>query len=262
MKLRLASDIHTEFFDGQEDDMKDISELMITPLPDDKATTLILAGDIGSMKHPEMLLAFLNQVCRRFEAVRYIPGNHEYYGGDLQTTPARIKEMTLYCENLFFTKDGGSILPLTNKTMHMTTLWTDFDGENPNCMLEAQGCMNDYRLIRNGGRVARPQDVLEMHKLSLQSLKKNVRAGDIVVTHHSPSLNSIPEEYLLNRVNGAYHSDLSKFIAESKPAIWCHGHTHTACDYVQDNTRIICNPRGYGNQYKKNGYRPDLVFEI
>lgn len=262
MKFRLASDLHTEFFDGEEYHMAEIAALMLPPMPDDKATTLILAGDIGSMKHPGILEAFLDCVVPRFEFVKYIPGNHEYYGGDLQTTPVKLKETLSKYDNLFFTKDGGSFLPMGNKTMHMTTLWTDFDRENPVSMNEAAAFMNDYRLITNGKRTARPQDVLEMHKVSLDILQSNVKAGDIVVTHHSPSLRSIPPEYLTDHVNGAYHSDLSKFIAESKPAIWCHGHTHTACDYMQDDTRIICNPRGYGNQYKKNGYRPDLVFEL
>lgn len=262
MKLRLASDIHSEFFHGEEYRMAAIANHILPPLLDDVATTLILAGDIGSMHRPETLESFLDAVTPRFESVRYIHGNHEYYGGDLQTAPALIKEMTKKYDNLFFTKDGGSILPMCNKTMHMTTLWTDFDKENPISMNEAAACMNDYRLITNGHRTARPQDTLAMHKASLSILKQNVKEGDIVVTHHSPSLRSIPEEYLTSRVNGAYHSDLSDFIAERKPSIWCHGHTHTACDYVQGATRIICNPRGYGNQYKKNGYRPDLVFEI
>ncbi len=262
MKFRLASDIHIEFFHGEEYRMAEIANLILPPLPDDVITTLILAGDIGSMHHPETLESFLDEICPRFEAVRYIPGNHEYYGGDLRTAPALIGEMAKKYDSLFFTELGGSILPLSNKTLHMTTLWTDFDKENPISMNEAAACMNDYRLITNGRRTARPQDMLEMHKNAFNILKELVKEGDIVVTHHSPSLRSIPSEYLTNRVNGAYHSDLSEFIAAAKPAIWCHGHTHTACDYVQDNTRIICNPRGYGNQYKKNGYRPDLVFEV
>ena len=29
-------------------------------------------------------------------------------------------------------------------------------------------------------------------------------------------------------------------------AVWIHGHTHESCDYVEQGTRVLCNPRGYG----------------
>jgi predicted phosphodiesterase len=27
--------------------------------------------------------------------------------------------------------------------------------------------------------------------------------------------------------------------------VWIHGHTHTPCQYVVGDTRVICNPIGY-----------------
>lgn len=258
MKLRIASDIHTEFFG--EDEIGIWSEIILPPLDDDKNTVLILAGDIGSMKHKECLVNFLDAVVPRFKTVLYIPGNHEYYGGNLLTTPDVIRELTGKHKNLFFTNMGGCVEE--NKKIHMHTLWTDFDGGNPQSMFEAGERMNDYRLIRNGGRLLQPADTYNLHKAHIENLQGNLSSGDIVVSHHSPSLRSIPPEYLTDRVNGAYHSNLHDLISDKKPALWVHGHTHTACDYMQDETRIICNPRGYGNQYKKNGYRPTLVVEI
>lgn len=258
MKIRPVSDIHTEFFG--EDEIADASLVILPALPDDAETVLVLAGDIGSMSKPECLVNFINAVVPRFNQVLYIPGNHEYYHGDINTTPDRILELTAAHDNLYFTEYGGMTLDFGRDLyFHMHTLWTDFDRGNDKSMTEAQYRMNDYRLIANGDRVLQAMDTYTLHKYHKTRLQQVLQEGEVVVTHHSPSLRSIPEEYLTDRVNGAYHSDL---IEEKKPALWIHGHTHTACDYMQGSTRILCNPRGYGRQHKGNGYRPTLVVEL
>jgi hypothetical protein len=47
-------------------------------------------------------------------------------------------------------------------------------------------------------------------------------------------------------MNGAFASDLSEFIMD-RPQIklWTHGHMHDPSDYLVDETRVVCNPRGY-----------------
>jgi predicted MPP superfamily phosphohydrolase len=269
MKIRPVSDIHTEFYG--EDEMEALALAVLPPLPDDKGTILILAGDIGSMHKPYNISAFMDFVAPRFREVFYIAGNHEYYCGSLDETPFSIRDLVKHQKNVRFTTgeiysryegEGEDVKVETRKRFHLTTMWTDFDGENLNSMQEAQMRMNDYRLIRVRDRVAIPEDMLAMHKEAVRHLAYSISPGDVVVTHHSPSLQSIPKEYLTDRVNGAYHSDLDSLIMEKKPAIWIHGHTHTATQYNIGGTRIICNPRGYGNQYRKNGYNPTLVVEV
>lgn len=259
MKFRLASDIHTEFFSPAE--VVSLADTILPPMEGDNETYLILAGDIGAQGDLLSLWAFLNEIASRFLQVFYIMGNHEHYHGDAMKTREVIRDTLKDFKNIFITTDGGSILP-DGRGLHLHTLWTDFDKENPLSMRMAAERMNDYRLITKGDRLLWPQDTLEAHKAHLTALKELIAPGDIVVTHHSPCLQSIPAEYLTDRVNGAYHSDLSELILEKKPAFWCHGHTHTACAYKLGDTQILCNPRGYGNQYKKNGYNPTLTFEV
>lgn len=261
MKLRIASDIHSEFF-GADEIAEFANTQILPPLPDDKETTLLLAGDIGAASNPECLLNFLEAVCPRFKAVFKIPGNHGYYRGNIQTTPQKIRDMVAHIPNLYFTTAGSVALGPNGETLHMHTLWTDFDKENPLSMVEAMEHMNDYRLIRNGDRLLLPQDTLGFHKQHLSVLERGIKEGDVVMTHHSPSLRSIPVEYLNNRMNGAYHSDLDDLILRKKPKLWVHGHTHTATTYMLGDTQVVCNPHGYGNQYKKNGYNPELVVEV
>ncbi len=265
MKLRIASDIHTEFFN--EDEISDVASAVLPPLPDDSDTVLILAGDIGAMSKPACLVNFMDCVAPRFLQVLYIPGNHEYYHGNLRSTPDHICELTAGHDNLYFTEYGGVNISAGDDPkahyFHMHTLWTDFDDADPRTMLEAQMRMNDYRFIHADGFVARPQDTLALHRISVARLEHVLLPSEVVITHHMPSHRSVPAAYKdQGRINGAYASNLEPFILEKKPKLWIHGHTHDACDYMIGDTRILCNPRGYGNQYKKNGYNPTLVVEI
>lgn len=258
MKFRLASDIHTEFLDLE--DMTRLASEALPPLDDDKKTTLLLAGDIGAAGKMENIVEFITHLAPRFKQILYTPGNHEYYHGNLAITHKEIEALLAHHENVLFSRASSQLMG--GQIVHMHTLWTDYDKENPLSMVEAHVRMNDYRFIGCNDHIANPADMLIRHQYHLEQLKEDMTAGDIVMTHHSPSLKSIPPEYLADRVNGAYHSDLEWLMLEKKPAVWVHGHTHTACDYMVGSTRVICNPRGYGNQFKKNGYNATLTFEV
>ena len=47
-----------------------------------------------------------------------------------------------------------------------------------------------------------------------------------------------------------------------------HGHTHTAFDYVINQTRVVCNAVGYCDRIgdkspeELTGFRPDLVVQV
>ena len=71
LKIQLASDLHIE-----ENESVDINiEDYIIP----KAPILILAGDIGNLYKKKQLQNFLKKLSKKFVAIVYIPGNHEYY---------------------------------------------------------------------------------------------------------------------------------------------------------------------------------------
>ncbi len=252
-KIRLASDIHSEFFD-----LVDIEKVALDALPvmeGDAEMTLVLAGDIGSMHKPANLMAFIDEVAPRFSSVYYTPGNHEFYRGDLKTTVDVIESLVREHKNVKFSAMRSY------DRVHVGTLWTDFDGGNPLSMELAGMYMNDYRLINNGNRIARPMDTLQIHESTVEHLREFVRRGDIVVTHHSPSFKSVPDEFKGDKLNGAYASGLEEMVLDLEPVLWCHGNHHTACDYMIGETRVVCNPRGYGNQHKSNGYNPELVID-
>ena len=81
----------------------------------------------------------------------------------------------------------------------------------------------------------------------MDSIANAKQAGrqTVVVTHHSPSFQSIPEHYRGNDLNVAYASPLDAMIEAMKPDYWIHGHIHDTQDYNIGHTNILANPRGY-----------------
>jgi len=94
-----------------------------------------------------------------------------------------------------------------------------------------------------------PEDTVEDHQQMLAYINAIVQdpGSYIVVGHHAPSSRSVADWYRADTVmNGAFRSDLDEFIMD-RPQIrlWIHGHMHNASDYRIDQTRVVCNPRGY-----------------
>lgn len=84
---------------------------------------------------------------------------------------------------------------------------------------------------------------------------------NIVITHHAPSILSVPDIYKDDPVTAAYASNLEDFILEHQPKYWIHGHIHTPCSYHIGKTEIICNPHGYINE-QDEGFNPEFIIEI
>ena len=149
MKIALASDIHLEF--GP-----------ITLDNTEGADVLILAGDICVAKHfaeagptytkhlAKEYREFFDHVCKEFEHVVYILGNHEHYSGDVAHTYNTLK----------YHLDYGNLHILEKETWkHMGhtfvggTLWTDMDDSNGLTMSYCQNAMNDFREVLNSNRM-------------------------------------------------------------------------------------------------------------
>lgn len=149
MKLALASDLHLEFGD-------------ITFYNIEGADVLVLAGDICVAKHfadgkPTYLqrLAkeyrqFFAHVCREFEHVVYIMGNHEHYSGDVAQSYQILKENLDHSNLHILDKETWTH---QGHTFIGGTLWTDMDQEDPLAMSYAQQSMNDFREVLNSNRM-------------------------------------------------------------------------------------------------------------
>ena len=218
------SDLHLEFGPLSEQPAADTD-------------VLILAGDITYKNRVD----WINEQAERFEHVIYVTGNHEYYKSNISHTDEYLAD-DLDPRVHFLQNDSVKI---EDTWFHGTTLWTDM-GTPADEYFISKG-MSDFRVIRKGPdyRRFRPNDAKMLHHRSMMYLKKNVKEGDVVVTHHAPSFKSSLDHFIGSPLNPAYATDLSNFMMDHKPKFWIHGHMHNTSDYKIAGTNVLCNPRGY-----------------
>ncbi len=248
MKIQILSDIHLEFglrkFDYSEADL------------------LILAGDIHiGTKGLEWILNEVQHI-----PVLYVLGNHEYYKNAYPKLLYKLKDLASGTNVHILEKDS---IEINGITFHGTTLCTDFEllGNAMVAGYECQQKMNDCKMIRRHPSYSKMRsiDLHAMHNESVKWLRESLSAcktkQNVVITHHAPSIQSIPEQYKNEIVSAGYASNLEDFIKIYRPDLWIHGHIHKTSDYFIENTRVICNPVGYPGE-KIKGFQEYLMVEI
>lgn len=191
--------------------------------------------------------------------VIYVPGNHEFYGGEVGEVARRMREAAT----------GSNVLLLEKASTVMngirvlgTTLWTDFAlfaGDDPEELAWSKSDCRRYvpdfdgriQCFADGYSVALTPDITRRwHQQSVAWLADQLAtpfAGKtIVVTHHAPSARSVPDLYAQHPATPAWASPLDELVAHSD--FWVHGHVHQTCDYAIGSCRVISNPRGYGGE--------------
>lgn len=250
MKAKIVSDQHLEFRAAGGSYHKYFNA--IHPPNGERAAVCIVAGDFDVISQRSR--AFFSELCDREDHVLFVPGNHEYYG---------CKEMTAVDEALLEIEQD-----LFNMTVLRTGVPFHFAGRrflgdtmwlprSPDLILSAS-LVNDSRLI--------PQIIEEAgdrHQKFRTWLSNELREGDIVVTHHLPSERSTPEAYRASSAQPWFVASGVEPLFSKKPSTWIHGHTHQRCDYVLNETRVICNPVGYPDEAGKlPGRLAPFIFEI
>lgn len=225
----------------------------------DGVDILILAGDIGSFNHHYEFI----KDCTTKYTVLYVLGNHEFYGHSLSEVKAFWSATQL---NNFHFLDNKSIV-IDNIQFIGATLWTDFDKENPMVMFNAKRSINDFSKIinaTNDGHISASEILTEFKTSSnfiQQELAKDNGLKKVVITHHSPSYQSVSDKYRGHPVNPLFASNLDNVIGYSGAVAWIHGHMHNSSDYVIGDTRVIANPRGYGKENESN-FNPHFILDI
>ncbi|WP_105435856.1 metallophosphoesterase [Neorhizobium tomejilense] len=270
MKIWLISDMHSSPLDLLYGNSLDVPE----------ADLCVCAGDVSGSIDRTINFVF-SEIAHRMPVVMTL-GNHDYYGSSIQQTLDYVRQATVgtnvhVLENEEFRKDDLRIIG--------ATLWTDYgirahplghlaiDERRAVAMEACYRVMVDFRTVQGSeghdrGRdgLVRPQELYSRHRESRtyieNKLKEPFKGSTMVLTHHSPSPRSLDSRFRGQMSNAAFASDLSAVIKRGRPAFWVHGHVHRFCDYIQSETRLICNPLGYQRERGGwTGFRSGFVIE-
>lgn len=258
MRIQLISDIHAELYPYQPE-----------MLP---ADLVVLAGDIHSDGRA------IEWAAEYFDApVLFVAGNHDYYGGHLDKTLAKMRAAAA--------GSGGKVTLLERDTIEIAgvrfigaTAWTDFSlhGQRVFSAVDAEHRMADYQAIRatSRHRKIKPADIISINDETRFWLRRELakpHAGKtVVITHHAPTPRSIPEwrRKCKDELNPAYANDWAgeDFWRPECVQLWLHGHIHECVDYVEKGVRVVSNCRGYGDKFGgeavRNGFNPSLILEV
>lgn len=229
MKIRIISDLHLE-------------GCRHTYIPHGE-DLLILAGDISSKT--DLYLKFIEKVKVPFIAT---PGNHEFYGHEFNS---RLKELKTLGYKY------NEIVELGGISFICGTGWSDFElepGKSMFAKINAGLGINDFRKIKfaykNQYRKWSPNDhqlEAKRYKLFMESaLRVTEGKPRVVVSHFLPLAQCIHSDYAYSSLNSYFASDYSKYVKQVP--LWIHGHTHKSLNFKYGDTRIICNPKGYGTE--------------
>jgi predicted phosphodiesterase len=249
MNLHILSDLH----------------LTVAPLtqPQNDADVVILAGDIA---RPRDAIAWAQAFAK---PVLYVPGNHEFYGGEIDETRKTLRAAS---ENTRVRVLDDDVFVHRGVRFVGSTLWTDFllfgEAQRAAAMDEGRRFLRDFTRIRYGEAPYTPQDSamrFATHRRFLERALATPFAGPtVVVTHHAPSRSSIHPRFHGSPLNACFVSDLEAMMDGTRVALWIHGHTHDSFDYTINGTRVVCNPRGYAPHgiNENTRFDPDFVVAI
>lgn len=253
MKILLLSDLHTEFWKIPDSEKR--HELITRFMPE--ADVAVLAGDIAMGR--TNVTKILNLYAKYYEAVVYVPGNHEYYGGLALTDFDSVFESRL--PNNVYMLNPGTVM-LGSVTFIGAALWTNF-GEDIASEMAAKKYITDFRRIKDIS-IQQVKDAFYQHSGYIKHMYEETPGKKVIVTHFLPALECISPQYqdrdgttsLLNRY---FANDLGPWIEMLEDTTWLFGHTHDAVDVTIGTTRLIANPLGYPNE--RNIFNP-LVLEV
>lgn len=252
MKIQYCSDLHLEFPKNK----RFIQANPIVP----KAEILILAGDIIPFVEMEKHDYFFDYISDNFKNVYWVAGNHEYYHSDFKLRKGKFQETIR--ENVVLL-NNTSVIHEDVKII-FSTMWTRISLQNS---LSIQFGLNDFRVIKYGEDNFSTDIVNNEFENNItfiqNSLIENEDKKCVVVTHHVPTFDHYPPEYLGSNINEAFAVDLNSFIEKHDIDFWIYGHHHrNVPEFKIGKTTMLTNQLGYVGANEHGLFKTDKIFEI
>ena len=267
MKIRVISDLHI-----------DVNEEYPFEL-NDKDTFTIVCGDISG--YVDRTSKWLQE---NIKQGIFVAGNHMVYNNSNHSIEYF---HTQYQKNfpleapISFMENQYKIID--DIVFIGATLWTDYNllGKDKQSlyMWYATRCLNDFEYgktnisgnIENESKEClkriTPEYCIEVFNKTVSYIddicKQYPDKKIVVITHHAPSIQSVPKHLIREVSTPCFASNLEEFILNHPNIkLWCSGHIHQFNDYYIGDCRIVCNPRGYVKYHEKTGFNEDFTIEI
>ncbi|HMU80776.1 MAG TPA: HAD hydrolase-like protein, partial [Microthrixaceae bacterium] len=151
----------------------------------------------------------------------YVHGNHEYYGTTREAAVEVTRGACARHANLHWLEQ--QMVELRGTRFVGATLWFPYDER----VHPLRGMLNDFHKIEGFEAWN-----YEANASAARFLEREVRPGDVVVTHHLPVRASVAEQYKDDPFNAFFLSDVEPILHAKRPRLWIHGHTHASVDVV------------------------------
>lgn len=235
MTFQYASDLHLEFPENRE-------FLKANPI-EPVADILVLAGDIVPFQEIEEHNNFFDYLSDCFEEIYWLPGNHEYYGFDMADKCGTFNQAIR--KNLFLLNNQSLIVK--DIKFIFSSLWSNISEEHA---FAIQNQLNDFRRINYKNSPLTVTNYNSYHKESLLFLERELSFSKhpkkVVVTHHVPTFQNYPLEYIKSPLNEAFATELNSLIKSAQPEYWIYGHHHcNNPNFKIGKTELCTNQLGY-----------------
>ena len=258
MILQIASDIHIEKLYPK---LSIITDFII---PNKDADILILAGDIGSIYHVELMKTFFMSCKVHFKNVIFVPGNNEYYereGFAPKPMSELFVDITNICSETGIIMLDNSYIECPDFIIFGSSWWSHVpDTLNMKIYDDEMERINsdDFNFLHNTSRRCLNKLLTKIEK---DDTRKNKKL--IVITHYCPTrlgtMNFHHKKSEFDDLVPYYFSSSEKFLRSGKIDVWIYGHTHVFRDFYFENTktRIISNA-----DPRKRFFKPDYSISI
>lgn len=258
MRAHVLSDVHFEHMskDFGEEFYRNLAEIQAQQ----PAKLLILAGDICQIgQHEFFWRARLKELCRGYDKVLYVPGNHEYYRTNFYDVDAFLESIDQDDDfSNFIQLEHGPYVYDGQRFIGGTMWFPDDHATNKT----AKRWMNDFRVIQNF-----EPEVYRRHRQFLVKVAAQLRAGDVVVTHHMPTPACIRTKYIGSDLNPFFMANMTPYLYEGTlPKLWIFGHTHDPVEEEHvvgsQKMKLFANPHGYPHEGANPVFWSRIVVDI